>query len=408
LIVLHIFFWMNIETVSSEGQIPPPFSQFENRECLGGGGMGMADRTRHKSSNRLVALKPLVSVAIVALTRAGFHETHRTARIRNQNLVEQTVFAVLVFLYSIPGRSRPFAHVILVVSLLIFPSGLGVSVARENLSACPATANNATNNTLPSREERWKQDLEYFQTELPQRHKDFSKLVVLGDFDRAVAGLKQNVTNLTDAEIVIGLMRIVAGFGVVHTTLDWRPLAGRFHTYPIQMRWLDDGLVVLATIPDYREALGARVVKMGAFTPKQLEIAVAAYIPHENTAWLRQQSPAYLGIAELLKHLHVAGPDGSVEYSLIKDGKALYVARPTCQMEPPPHKLGHALDGAEDHAAFEQSASGGILLSGIFARFANALPPIQQVRGCARPSIFRLCQRGGGLRGFQLSNTGGD
>jgi len=182
----------------------------------------------------------------------------------------------------------------------------------------------ATSTSPHAREDRWRQDLECFRSELPQRHLDFSKLTSANDFNRAVTELEQNVTNLSDTEITFGLMRIVAGVGVAHTQLDWQPLAANFHRYPIQMQWCADGLQVLGTSPDYREALGARVVQIGSLTPEQLETVVEPYISHENPAWLHQQSPTYMVMAELLQHLQITNPDGTVDFSLAKPGGKLF------------------------------------------------------------------------------------
>jgi len=183
------------------------------------------------------------------------------------------------------------------------------------------------NATLPTREGRWQKDLEYFEAEFPKRHMDFFKLVPQEDFHRAVTELKQNVAKLSDPEVIFGLMRIVAGTGVAHTQLNWLANASIFHKYPMQMRWCSDGLVVLATTREYREAPGAKVLRIGSLTPEQLEQALGAYISHENEPWLRQQSPAYMMVAELLQHLKVASPDGSVEFSLAKDGGKPFTLR---------------------------------------------------------------------------------
>jgi serine/threonine protein kinase len=178
------------------------------------------------------------------------------------------------------------------------------------------------NAVAPTREAGWRRDLDYFKSEFPQRHLDFSKLVAPADFSRAVDDLKQQVPTLSDAELILGLMHIVAGVGVAHTGLDWSPQAAVFHQYPLQVRWCSDGLGVAAAAEEYRAALGARVLQIGTLTPEQLEQAEAPYISHENAAWLHQQSPSYMVMAELLQHLKVANADGSVDVSLARDGGA--------------------------------------------------------------------------------------
>jgi serine/threonine protein kinase len=179
----------------------------------------------------------------------------------------------------------------------------------------------------PEAQDRWRKDLEYFETELPKSHLDFFKLVERADFTRSMVELKDNVATLSDAQIVLGLMRIVAGIGVAHTQVNWLSQPAFIRRYPLQMQWCSDGLVVAGAAGDYREALGARVLRIGSMTPEQLEAALAVYISHENKAWLRQQSPAYMVLAELLQSLKVASSDGSVALSLVKEGGKPFTLR---------------------------------------------------------------------------------
>jgi tRNA A-37 threonylcarbamoyl transferase component Bud32 len=181
-------------------------------------------------------------------------------------------------------------------------------------------------NPLP-RAARWQEDLEYLEAELPKRHLDFFKLISRDDFHQGVTGLKERVANSSDAEIVLGVMRIVASPRVAHTQLGWSAYASAFHKYPMAMKWFSDGLAVLAASRKYREALGARVLKIGPLTPEQLEQLLGAYISHENQPWLRHQSPAYMIVAEWLQHLKVADADGSVEFLLAKDGGQPFTLR---------------------------------------------------------------------------------
>src|SRR5262249_10168266 len=67
-----------------------------------------------------------------------------------------------------------------------------------------------------SREERWRQDLKFFADEFPRRHVDFARLYHQPAFDRELAELQAGVLKLSDAEITMRLMRLVASAGVAH------------------------------------------------------------------------------------------------------------------------------------------------------------------------------------------------
>src|SRR5579862_5743623 len=107
------------------------------------------------------------------------------------------------------------------------------------------------------REEHWRQDLDFLRMNLPEKHKDFYKLVPKETFESEIAQIKNSVRQLSDAEIVIRLLRLIASAGVTHTRV-MLPTSGplAFHRYPLWLRWYSDGCYVIAAASEYRKALG--------------------------------------------------------------------------------------------------------------------------------------------------------
>jgi serine/threonine protein kinase len=177
--------------------------------------------------------------------------------------------------------------------------------------------------TAPAtREGRWGEDLDFFATTLSSGHREFAKLLSKDSFKRELSDLKSRVDHLPDTEIIIRLMREVASLGVAHSTVDWRSDKFDFHFYPLRLRWFADGLAVVSAAPTLREAIGARVVRIGSEIPEKIEAAVTPYISHENQAWLHYQSPNYMVFDELLAYLKIVPPKGRVEFTFEKgDGK---------------------------------------------------------------------------------------
>jgi hypothetical protein len=173
-----------------------------------------------------------------------------------------------------------------------------------------------------NREARWREDLEFFSTTLNSGHKDFVKLASKESFKQELSKLKDGADHLSDSEIILRLMRQVASLGVAHATVDWRSDKFDFHFYPLRLRWFGDGLAVIGAAQSLREAVGARVVRIGSMTPEQVEAAVTPYIPHENQAWLHYQSPNFMVLDELLVDLKIVPPKGRVEFTFERnDGK---------------------------------------------------------------------------------------
>lgn len=187
---------------------------------------------------------------------------------------------------------------------------LGIAIA---LGAVGCSLNHSTAKTP---EERWKEDLNHFAAELPARHADFFQITSEEAFARDIAETRKALPGLSDSEVVLRLMRQVAGLRIGHTRVDWPsgPLA--FHRYPIHFHWFPEGLVVIGASSEYREAVGCLVQKFGAHTPEAVESGVSAFIPFENEMGLKDESPTFMRVSELLQHLGIAGADGRLRLTL--------------------------------------------------------------------------------------------
>jgi hypothetical protein len=211
-----------------------------------------------------------------------------------------------------PRRSNKSPNGLASLALLIVVIGVSLPLSRVQTGALqtgPAT-----------RENHWQEDLTFFAEQFSDKQKDFGKLFPKDQFDRELATLRESVSQSSDAEIILGLMRLVAGGHVAHDSVRLGSMA--FHRLPLSLYWFSDGLGVGAAAEEYKQVLGARIIRIGSVTPEQLELAVAPYIAFENDIWLHAQSAIYLMIEEVLQHFKLTDPDGKVEITFVKgDGK---------------------------------------------------------------------------------------
>jgi hypothetical protein len=198
-------------------------------------------------------------------------------------------------------------------------SGCRVRVAIAMALVIAAGAAGACAQVAPAgREDRWRQDLEFFASQFPAVQMDFKKLYAPAKFQEEVRNLERDLPQISDSEVILRLMRLVAAAKVAHTTVYEPKGSLAFHRYPLQFYWYADGAAVTAAAQEYTAALGARIVKIGAMTPEQLESAVAPYISHENQPWLHQVSPNFMLTQEAALHFGLAAADGSIELTLKK------------------------------------------------------------------------------------------
>src|SRR6185437_6562610 len=118
---------------------------------------------------------------------------------------------------------------------------------------------------LDRRSQRWQDDLDFFAREFPVEQVDLAKLFPPEKFHQDIADLERDVPKLTDPEVALRLMKLVASARVSHTMVTPQDELA-FHPYPIRFVWFSDGPAVTWANPQYKAALGARIVRIGTMT----------------------------------------------------------------------------------------------------------------------------------------------
>ena len=186
---------------------------------------------------------------------------------------------------------------------------------------------------------RWHQDFEALSAGLKatgfriaggiasRGQKDFALLYP--NFDREIQSIEADVPHLTDAEVLLRLMHLMASAHVAHNTIQTPAGMGFLNRLPVDFVWFPDGFAVFAATSEHKDALGARVVKIGDLTPESLLSQLEPYISYENTAELHRGATELMNARGVLEHLNLIGDDGSVSLQLEKpDGQLLKLALP--------------------------------------------------------------------------------
>lgn len=135
----------------------------------------------------------------------------------------------------------------------------------------------------------WRQDLEYFANEVATKHRDPYHFIDKAKFDRSVSDLRQRIPSMKDYEVVVGLQRLAALIGDGHTFLDTR---GLYHQFPLEVFWFGNDLRVVRSAPEYRQALGAKLVAIGSFSISQVRRRLQQLIPQGENRWYVLDSSA--------------------------------------------------------------------------------------------------------------------
>jgi uncharacterized protein (TIGR03437 family) len=159
-----------------------------------------------------------------------------------------------------------------------------------------------------SRDQARRADLNFVATQLPKLHVNFFFQLSPADYAKAVAALDAQVPTLTDAEFNVGLAKLVALAGDEHTTLIFNganAMRAGFQQFPLEFRWLDDGIFVTAAASQYSRALGTRLIGVGNSSIDDVVGQLSTVIPHSNSQWVHFVAQSYLRGQQILQGLDI-------------------------------------------------------------------------------------------------------
>ena len=177
--------------------------------------------------------------------------------------------------------------------------------------------------------EQWREDLRYFATNMQKTHRNLFHSMSREQFESAVKRLDERIPTMADHEIIVELMRIVAMIGDGHTGV--RVNQSFKSVYPLRLYLFKDGLFVQSAAPEYREAVGGRVLKIGNSEAEQALRAVGELVWRDNEMGVKANAPRLLVIPEVLHALRIADDLQKVQLLVEKDGR-----QTTLELKPAP------------------------------------------------------------------------
>jgi hypothetical protein len=202
----------------------------------------------------------------------------------------------------------------LVLALTTTPHrALATQTAPVDPSAAPSSAASAD----VDRVKNWQDDIRQLAVELPKRHKNAFFSITREKWDQAAKELAERAPGMADIDIAIGISRMTAMIGDGHTMASLDPKRWPQHPYPVFVRWFSDGVFVIATTPDHRDLLGAKVLRIGSLTIEEVSDRVAALISHDNEATLKHQLPNWIVMAEALRAVGVVDDLAPATFTLL-------------------------------------------------------------------------------------------
>ena len=165
--------------------------------------------------------------------------------------------------------------------------------------------------------EQWRQDLEFFANEIATKHRDPFHFISKAEYDQAVSDLRQRIPSMKDYEVVAGLQHLAALIGDGHTFLD---TSGLYQRFPLEAFWFGNDLRVIRAAPEYREALGSRIVSIGSVSIEEAQKRIQRFIPQAENQWyVLNSSATQLMSVEPLASAGILSVPGSADFTFEDD-----------------------------------------------------------------------------------------
>jgi len=156
-----------------------------------------------------------------------------------------------------------------------------------------------------SRDEGWRADLRLLAREIKRRAYAPFAVISEEDFDRAVDDLAGQIPGLTDAQVIVGMMKLLRHLGDGHAFIeapaDDHELA---LALPVEFYQLAEGVFVTAAGPASQRLLGARLDKIDGRPVQDVMAALDPIISRDNDQEVAFKVPALL---RRLPFLHALG-----------------------------------------------------------------------------------------------------
>jgi hypothetical protein len=157
-----------------------------------------------------------------------------------------------------------------------------------------------------SRDDGWRYDLAFLSREIKRLAYAPFAIQPEAEFDRAVAELAAAIPDLSDAQILVGLMKLVRHLDDGHASIRWPEDDEELsRMLPVDLFLFAEGLFVIGAGPGCQRLLGARVEKIGGLATGEVMAALDPVMTRDNEHWLTLTFPTLVRFPAILDALGV-------------------------------------------------------------------------------------------------------
>ena len=168
---------------------------------------------------------------------------------------------------------------------------------------------------------QWQEDLRFIQNTL---HNDYSFLFVKTtkqEFDSEVESLYDDIPNLEEHQIIVGISRILALFKYGHTYVSFHQKPFEFSQFPFNVYSFKDGIYIQGAHREYPEAVGAKVIAVEGMPISEVLRTIEPTVEAENSQFFEAYGINNIRYPEILHAQNITKTlQNNVTLTLEKNG----------------------------------------------------------------------------------------
>ena len=157
--------------------------------------------------------------------------------------------------------------------------------------------------TRMSRTDGWRNDLTMLETEIKRMHYRPFRVISQTQLESEFQRLRNDVPGLSDPQVVVRIMRLMALIGDGHTGVFPDFFTPTWTAVPVQFNLFEEGLFITAADPKYADIVGSEVVRIGENTPEQLIKLVGPIVSKDSEQGLTRSFGDFIRYPHLLNGL---------------------------------------------------------------------------------------------------------
>lgn len=147
--------------------------------------------------------------------------------------------------------------------------------------------------------QNWRDDIRYLQTQVKTRHLNAFHTQPEADFDKHVEALLSELPALSEVQVEVRLMSIMASIGDGHT--NYYPMSGPHQHFPFQFMYIDGTLKVVGASTQYQSLIGSEVVSIDGVSVNDIFARIKPYLYGVDNRYSRDERFAFqVTIAKVL------------------------------------------------------------------------------------------------------------